>query len=67
MNSGEFLNSDEVKVIHTYISLTEHFAYYVKENDRELFKRAVDYAKTFTEQDIEGIEINYLKDENNER
>jgi len=40
------------------------FAEYVKEIDRDLWNRSIDYAKTYTK--VEGIEINYLDDEKDE-
>lgn len=48
---------DEQKVLEAYMSLTKHFSHYVREMDPALWKRAVDYAKTFT--NIEGITLFY--------
>jgi hypothetical protein len=51
------------KIMEAFLKFNEHFAYYIKNNDPELFKRASDYAKTFTEEDVHGIKLNYVKDE----
>jgi len=53
------------KLIETMMVFNSHFAEYIKQTDINLFKRAVDYAKTFTEQDVSGIVLNY-KDEDDE-
>ena len=37
---------------------------YVKEMDHDLWSRSIDYAKTFTK--VDGIEINYTKDDEDE-
>ena len=49
--------NDGQKVLEAYFCLTRHFSQYVKEMDPALWKRAVDYAKTFT--NIEGITLFY--------
>lgn len=38
-----------------------NFARYIKEVDRDMWKRAVDYAKDTT--DVDGVEFNYPEDE----
>ena len=43
------------------IEFSTHYADYVKEMDESLHKRAVDYAKTFT--DVEGVEFNYIDED----
>lgn len=55
---------EEAKLIETMMVLHKHFAQYIKEFDPELFARAVDYAKTFTEHDVKGVSLKYVKDEN---
>ena len=40
-----------------FLDFTHHFQVYIKEMEPELWKRAVDYAKTFT--DVEGVEFTY--------
>jgi hypothetical protein len=40
------------------------FAEYVKEMDPELWKRAIDYAKDWTE--VEGVSFYYVKDNEDE-
>lgn len=42
-----------------FIIFTHHFQEYVREMNPELWKRAVDYAKTFTE--VEGVEFTYAE------
>lgn len=51
------------KILETVMVFNSHFATYVKQTDPELFKRAVDYAKTFTEEDVSGIVLNYKIDD----
>lgn len=63
MNEEEQEEYEFQKVLETMMVLNKHFAQYIKESDPELFKRAIDYAKTFTEQDVHGIQLNYLKDD----
>jgi hypothetical protein len=42
-----------------FLIFTHYFQDYVREMDPELWKRAVDYAKTFTE--VEGVEFTYAE------
>ena len=60
--SGEY---EEAKLLETMMVLHKHFAKYIRETDPALFARAVDYAKTFTEEDVTGIKLKYVKDEPN--
>lgn len=46
-------------IANAYLSFTDKFAEYIRQMDINLFKRAVDYAKTFTEEDIPGISLTY--------
>lgn len=41
-----------------------NFARYIKEVDRDMWQRAVDYAKDTT--DVDGVEFNYPEDESEE-
>lgn len=54
------------KLLDTLLVFNKHFSAYIREVDEDLFKRAVDYAKTFTEEDVSGIVLDYIdeKDEN---
>lgn len=42
-----------------FLEFTHHFQVYIKEMNPDLWKRAVDYAKTFTE--VEGVEFTYAE------
>ena len=59
--------SDEARAfLEAVFEFSTHYAEYVKEMDETLHRRAVDYAKTFT--DVEGVEFNYIdEDEEDER
>jgi len=66
MNDEEFEELDpdtESKLMEAFMVFNRHFAEYVKQSDPVLFSRAVDYAKTFTEEDVSGIKMHYMKDE----
>lgn len=52
---------------NAYLSFSEKFAEYIRQIDMDLFKRAVDYAKTFTEVDIPGISLTYHIHEEDEK
>jgi len=52
-------SDDNDKIFEAVMVFNSHFSTYVKQTDPELFKRAVDYAKTFTEEDVSGIILNY--------
>jgi hypothetical protein len=56
-------NIEEQKVMEAFLSFTSLFSKYVKENDKELFKRAVDYAKTYTEEDVSGVVFHYVDED----
>jgi|LauGreDrversion4_2_1035121.scaffolds.fasta_scaffold79028_1 hypothetical protein len=56
-------NIEEQKVMEAFLSFTSLFSKYVKENDKELFKRAVDYAKTYTEEDVSGVIFHYVDED----
>ena len=45
------------KITQAFLQFTHHFQVYIKEMEPELWRRAVDYAKTFTE--VEGVEFTY--------
>ena len=48
--------SDEARAfLEAVFEFSTHYAEYVKEMDESLHKRAVDYARTFT--DVEGVEF----------
>lgn len=54
---------EEEKILEAFLTFNKHFADYIKETDKALFDRACDYAKTFTEEDVSGISLNYIKDQ----
>jgi hypothetical protein len=68
-NDDEILNDEslseeekelkEKKIVEAYLSFTSKFSDYVKQVDPLLWRRAVDYAKTFTEEDVPGISLSY--------
>lgn len=60
-------NDEDEKMMEAFMTFTSLFSKYVKENDIDLFKRAVDYAKTYTEEDVSGIIFNYVDEEPNEQ
>jgi len=60
------LSPEDRKVLESFIVFNKHFAEYVKESDPALFKRAVDFAKTFTEEDVTGIKLNYVDKPNDQ-
>jgi hypothetical protein len=60
-------NNEDEKMMEAFMSFTSLFSKYVKENDIDLFKRAVDYAKTYTEEDVSGIVFNYVDEDPNEQ
>ena len=51
------------KLFHSVLVFNSHLADYINQNDPELFKRAIDYAKTFTEEDVPGIVMKYIDKE----
>lgn len=51
------LREEAAKLSLALLQFTHHFQEYVREMDPHLWKRAVDYAKTFTE--VEGVEFTY--------
>ena len=54
--------SEEARAfLEAVFEFSTHYAHYVKEMDENLHRRAVDYAKTFT--DVEGVEFNYVDEE----
>ena len=46
------------KITQAFLQFTHHFQEYIREMNPELWKRAVDYSKTFT--DVEGVEFTYV-------
>jgi len=51
------------KMFEAYATFSRHFSDYIKQNDPDLWKRAVDYAMTFTQEDVSGIKMYYIDDE----
>jgi len=62
-NMNEEFNEEEEKVVEAFLTFNKHFAQYIRESDKALFDRACDYAKTFTEEDVDGISLTYVKDQ----
>ena len=59
MEEDDLDESEEAeKLTMAFLEFTHHFQQYVKEVDSQLWKHAVDYAKTFT--DVEGVEFTYV-------
>jgi hypothetical protein len=61
-NNEKFSQSD-LKYIEAYIVFANHYEEYIQENNVELHNRAVDFAKTFTENEMKGIEFFYKVDD----
>ena len=55
------MSDDARAFLEAVFEFSTHYAQYVKEMDESLHKRAVDYAKTFT--DVEGVEFDYVDEE----
>ena len=55
--SDDEIREEAEKLSMAFLEFTHHFQEYIKEMNPELWKRAVDYAKTFTE--VEGVEFTY--------
>ena len=49
------MSEDARAFLEAVFEFSTHYAPYVKEMDEDLHKRAVDYARTFT--DVEGVEF----------
>jgi len=65
---GEELSEEQSELLaNAYLSFSDKFAEYVRQMDKDLFKRAVDYAKTFTEEDIPGISLTYHIEEDDNK
>jgi hypothetical protein len=47
------------KMFEAYTTFSSHFSNYIKQNDKDLWQRAVDYAMTFTQEDVSGIRLYY--------
>lgn len=56
------ISEDDFAVLTGIVEFHFKFSEYVREQDKELFYRAVDYAKTFTES--EGMKFNYWHEDN---
>ena len=57
--SDDEIREEAEKLSMAFLEFTHHFQEYIKEMNPELWKRAVDYAKTFTE--VEGVEFTYAE------
>jgi hypothetical protein len=62
----EELSPEDYKVMESFIVFNSHFAEYIKQSDPNLFNRAIDYAKTFTEEDVTGIKLKYVDKSNDQ-
>lgn len=59
---GEELSDADIKLVMAYLKFTEYYAEYIKQNNEDLHKRATDYAITYTNEDIPGINLTHIKD-----
>jgi len=70
MEENDDLSEEDIfimkKMFDLILTFNRHFSSYIKENDKELFNRAVDYAKTFTQEDVPGIILSYTDEDENE-
>ncbi len=70
MEENDDLSEEDIfimkKMLDLVLTFNRHFSSYIKENDKELFNRAVDYAKTFTQEDVPGIILSYTDEDENE-
>ena len=56
------MNEDsEEKLLKALLKFNKLFSQYVKENDLELWDRAVDFAKDFT--DVDGVTLYYIDED----
>jgi hypothetical protein len=65
----EFQYDDDIPeevLLEIVLEFNRHFASYVREVDEDLFQRAKDYARSFTE--LEGYDISFIdtEDDNDE-
>ena len=63
----EFEYDDDIPeevLLEIVLEFNRHFAGYVKEVDEDLFERAKDYARSFTE--LEGYDISFIDSEKDE-
>jgi hypothetical protein len=80
MEENEYINDDDMddmdneeqlylmkKLFDSVMVFNSHFAHYIQQNNPDLFKRAIDYAKTFTEEDVPGIIMHYVEEEEEEK
>ena len=80
MEENEYINDDGMddmdneeqlylmkKLFDSVMVFNSHFAHYIQQNNPDLFKRAIDYAKTFTEEDVPGIIMHYVEEEEEEK
>lgn len=52
------------RLLEALLKFNKLFSQYIKENDIELWNRAVDFAKDFT--NVDGVTLHYLDDMENE-
>ena len=56
------MNEDsEEKLLKALLKFNKLFSQYIKENDIELWNRAVDYAKDFT--NVDGVTLYYIDED----
>ena len=58
------MSEDARAFLEAVFEFSTHYAHYVKEMNEDLHKRAVDYAKTFT--DVEGVEVRDIDEDEDE-
>jgi len=64
----EFQYDDDIPeevLLEIVLEFNRHFASYVREVDEDLFHRAKDYARSFTE--LEGYEISFIDAEEDDK
>ena len=72
MEESNYINDDDnededsylfKKILDTLLTFNSHFVEYIREMDPDLCAKAIDYAKTFTEEDIPDIILDYIDEE----
>tara|TARA_R100001082_G_C4261886_1_gene115924 strand:- start:352 stop:579 length:228 start_codon:yes stop_codon:yes gene_type:complete len=60
MTGDEHTEEDAVKLVQAYLTFTSQFSEYIREVDNNLWNKAIDFAKDYT--NIDGVILKDVRD-----
>ena len=60
MTGDDYTDEDAAKLVQAYLTFTSQFSEYIREVDKNLWNKAIDFAKDYT--NIDGVILKDVRD-----